>query len=73
MPDHSTTIIDRDIEFYGGEVERANDALFRCFPKDEARHMERRNAAEAVVLALMEYKKVLYSANAPVPTAHKVR
>lgn len=53
------SIIDRDIDFYKGEIERAGKALRECRPEKE--HLWARRIARAadVFNALKEYKIAL--------------
>ncbi|TAM91144.1 hypothetical protein EPN42_04595 [bacterium] len=55
----STRIIDRDIDFYQGEVEAARDALRRCTPGNEPVYEARAIRANAIVLALEAYRSEL--------------
>ena len=53
------SIIDRDIAFYEGEVERLTDDLRRCSPDQEPKVFQKRIAVSIVVWALEQYRKTL--------------
>lgn len=53
------SIIDRDREFYMGEVERIVRDLRECHPAEEPIYQERRSAAIEVVMALARYAAAL--------------
>jgi hypothetical protein len=53
------SIIDRDIEFYTGEVERLWDSYKKCKPSNEKEYVEKWLVVNKVLGALKEYKKFL--------------
>lgn len=54
-----TSIINRDIEFYTGEAERAADNLRRCPVTQETHYRDLESAANGVLEALKRYRTLL--------------
>ena len=53
------SIIERDLEFYRGEVERLRDDLRRCHPDDESTIWAKMMLATRVVVSLRDYALAL--------------
>jgi hypothetical protein len=47
--DQTTSIIERDLEFYKGCVEGCTDRLYRCYPDEEASIKRERRLCQEVV------------------------